>query len=183
MSPTAVSRLVASALGVLALAACGGSAPTAKLATTETQRAVTEVVGPCVPAAVHHGAPPAWTAAAWSDSPGFRAPYALASGDAAAAFFFVPKLRAGHPSNPANKILWVVRFPRNGNPLVITARLGRDPAKVVRISRPADSSPGEIYPSYVDLPTTGCWRLQLAWGPHRANIDVRVVPRAAKLRS
>lgn len=131
-----------------------------------------------MPAAIHRGAPPAWTAAAWSDSrPGFRIPYALASSDAAAAFFFAPKLRAGDPSNPANKILWVVRFPRDGNPLEITARLGRNPAKVVRISRPADSSPGEIYPSYVDLPTPGCWHLELAWGPHRAKVDVRVVPR------
>lgn len=174
MSPAALSRLVVSALGVLALAACGGSAQTA---TRSTQRVAAEGAGPCAPAALHRGAPPAWTATAWADSsPGLRIPYALASGDAAAAFFFAPKLRAGDPSNPANKILWVVRFPRNGNPLDITARLGRDPAKVVRISRPADSSPGEIYPSYIDLPTPGCWHLGLAWGSHRANVDVRVVP-------
>jgi hypothetical protein len=100
-------------------------------------------------------------------------PYALASGDAAGAFFFAP-LRAGHPSNPSNKVLWIVRYPRNGHPLEITARLGRDPSRVVRMSRPADSDPGEIYPSDVDLPKPGCWHLALAWGTHRATIDVAV---------
>lgn len=87
-------------------------------------------------------------------------PYALASGDAAPAFFFAPRLRAGHP-------------------LKITARLGSDRSRVVRISWPADSSPGEIYPSDVDLPRPGCWRLELAWGSHRASIDVQVHPRSA----
>jgi hypothetical protein len=140
---------------------------------------ITTAAAACVPATVHTGPPPRWTAAAWSDSsPGFSVPYSLASGDAAAAFFFAPRLRAGQPSNPSNKVLWVVRFPRNGQPLEITARLGRNPARVVRISRPADSSPGEIYPSEVDLPQSGCWRLQLAWGSHRASIDVQVHPGA-----
>ena len=130
---------------------------------------------PCIPAAIHRGPMPAWTAAAWSDSPGFRVPYALASNGAAGAFYFVRPLRAGHPTNPANKVLWIVRFPRDGHPLNITARLSTDPSQVVRTSWPADSSPGEIYPSYVDLPMPGCWRLSLAWGAHRASIDVEVV--------
>jgi hypothetical protein len=47
---------------------------------------------------------------------------------------------------------------------------------VVRIQRPPDSSPGEIYPSAVDLPKPACWRLSLAWGSHRARIDVNVAP-------
>jgi hypothetical protein len=80
-------------------------------------------------------------------------------------------LRAGHPVDPANKVLWVVRAPRHGRPLRIVARRG---GATVRISRAADSGPGEIYPSYVDLPKAGCWRLTLAWGPHRARIDVAV---------
>jgi hypothetical protein len=105
-------------------------------------------------------------------------PYSLASGDAAAAFWFAPRLRAGHPENPSNKVLWIVRSPRDGHPLEITARLSGN-ARVVRLSAPADSSPGEIYPSEVDLPRAGCWRLQLAWGSHRASIDVQVHARAA----
>jgi hypothetical protein len=130
----------------------------------------------CAPAAIHNGPPPAWTAAAWSDSsPGFRVPYALSSNGAAGAFFFAFP-RAGNASNPSNKVLWIVRYPRNHNPLLITARYGSDAREVVRITRPADSSPGEIYPSSVDLPKPGCWRLALAWGPHRATIDIDVRP-------
>lgn len=33
----------------------------------------------------------------------------------------------------------------------------------------------ERHAKAANLPTAGCWRLELAWGPHRANIDVRVV--------
>lgn len=88
-------------------------------------------------------------------------------------------LHAGHPRNPANKVLWIVRFPRDGNSLTITARLGTDRSDVVRTSWPADSSPGEIYPSIIDLPKAGCWQLSLAWGPHRARIDIEVDRRRA----
>ena len=166
----------------LMLAACGGAAsgPTPATRTTQsgtstTTRAASAVTASCLPAAIHHGAPPAWTAAAWSDSsPGFTVPYALATGKAAAAFFFAPTIRAGHPTNPANKVLWVVRFPRDGHPLTVTARLSTNRREVVRIRRPADSSPGEIYPSYIDLPSPGCWRLALAWGTHRASVNIQV---------
>jgi hypothetical protein len=168
-----ITRLCPIAAIVFVLASCGGSRP------VPTRSASSGADAPCVPAAIHLGAPPAWTAAAWSSSsPGFTTPYALASNGAAGAFFFARPLRAGHPSNPSNKVLWIVRFPRNGNPLLITARLSGDPTAVVRISRPADSSPGEIYPSYVDLPKAGCWQLSLAWGPHRARIDIQVERRA-----
>jgi len=74
-------------------------------------------------------APPGWTAAAWSDSsPGFTVPYALASNGAAGAFFFAHSLRAGHPTNPANKVLWIVRLPRDGHPLTITAHSSSHPS-------------------------------------------------------
>jgi hypothetical protein len=176
MSRPVLRSFAAAASAALLIAACGGSAATS----AHADKPATAADAACVPAAVHTGAPPRWTAAAWADSsPGFRIPYSLASGDAAAAFWFAPRLRAGHPENPSNKVLWIVRFPRNGHPLEITARLAADPARVVRISRPADSSPGEIYPSAVDLPKPGCWRLGLAWGSHRASIDVEVHPRAA----
>ena len=64
------------------------------------------------------------------------------------------------------------------DPLEITARLGHEPSELVRSSWPADSEPGEIYPSGVDLPKPGCWHVALAWGSHRASIDVEVHPAA-----
>jgi hypothetical protein len=151
--------------GVLLVTSCGHSTP----------RGAASIA--CVPAPIHRGAPPAWTAAAWSDSsPGFRAPYALASADSAAAFLFTNPLRAGHPTNPRNKILWVVHSPRQGKPLIIAARWGADPSVRVRFRQPANSSPGEIYPSRIDLPRAGCWTLTLAWGAYRTTIDLQVQP-------
>jgi hypothetical protein len=134
--------------------------------------------GACVPAPIHYGAPPSWSAAAWSESPGFKLPYALASGDSAAAFLWV-RLRAGAPINPANKVLWVVRYPRHGHPLRILARDGATPALHTRSSWPADASPGEIYPSYLNLPKPGCWQLTLRWGSHTARLAVTVAPSGA----
>jgi hypothetical protein len=104
-----------------------------------------------------------------------RTPFALTSGETAAAFFWA-RLRAGHPDNPANKVLWIVRAPRDGHPLVIEASPSAWPGGKVVLEEEADSGPGEIYPSYVDLPTPGCWRLGLRWGVHRASIDVTVHP-------
>jgi hypothetical protein len=157
----------AAAAVVLVLASCGGSAPAGS----------PDPSARCAAAAVHHGPPPAWTAAAWADSsPGFSVPYSVATGSRAAAFFFAKSLRAGHPTDPANKVLWVVGQPRQGMPLTISARRIGDRSPTVRISEPADSGPGEIYPSYVDLPRAGCWRLALAWAGHRAAINVHVAP-------
>jgi hypothetical protein len=133
----------------------------------------------CVPAPLYQGSPPAWTAPAWANSsPGLTATYALTSGHLAVAIFFANPLRAGHPTNPTNKVLWIVRLPRNGKPLNILARFGADPTQTVRIRRPADSSPGEIYPSYVDLPKPGCWSLTLSWGTHTTHLNVQVHPLA-----
>jgi hypothetical protein len=167
---TGMRAAAAAAAVALVLASCGGAKPTDS--THPSDR--------CVAAAIHHGAPPAWTRSAWADSShGYTPPYAVATKGRAAAFFFADPLRAGHPTDPANKVLWVVRQPRDGMPLIISARRAGSRSPAVRISRPADSSPGEIYPSYVDLPQAGCWRLALAWGSHRAAIDITVVAPAS----
>jgi hypothetical protein len=129
----------------------------------------------CRASAIQTGPPPEWTAPAFADSsPSIRIPYAVADNGSAAAFYFARPLRAGHPRDQANKVLWVMKLPRDGHPLEITARFGGNPSLVMRIARPADSGPGEIYPSYVDLPRAGCWRLALAWGGHRATLGVSV---------
>ncbi|HEX4033921.1 MAG TPA: hypothetical protein VHX66_05715 [Solirubrobacteraceae bacterium] len=133
----------------------------------------------CSPAAIHHGPPPAWTGAAFGPSTGGHVPpFAVSGHAAAAAFFFAPTLRAGNPSNPANKVLWVVRYARDGSPLRISGRYGANTAVTAKSSWPDNSSPGEIYPSYVNLPRAGCWELTLRWSSHQARIDVEVHPRA-----
>ncbi|HEY5389385.1 MAG TPA: hypothetical protein VIJ83_02425 [Solirubrobacteraceae bacterium] len=134
--------------------------------------------GRCVASAIHHGRPPAWAAPAFVPSTGgYVPPYAVSGNAAAAAFYFAPTLRAGSPTNPTNKVLWVMRYPRDGQPLTIVGRYGSNPALTAHSSWPADASPGEIYPSYVNLPKAGCWELTLSWNHHRARIDVEVHPR------
>jgi len=156
---------------LIAVSLVAASSPASPASVAASSRAA------CVPTDIHGGAPPKWTAAAFSDSsPGFKLPYALASHAAAAAFFWAPTLRAGHPTNPTNKVLWIVRYPRNGQPLRILARSGASPARTVHMSFPPDSSPGQIYPSYVDLPTPGCWRLTLRWDTRVASLIIDVHP-------
>ncbi len=164
-----MNRWWATATCALTLAGAGFTAATA---------ATAQASGGCVPAPIHHGAPPRWSAAAWSDSsPGFKIPYALASPHAAAAaFLFAMPLRAGSPTDPSNKVLWVMRYPRHGMPLHIVAHLGGDPARVWRSTWPADSEPGEIYPSEIDLPAPGCWAVTLRWAGHIAHVDLQVAP-------
>jgi hypothetical protein len=46
-------------------------------------------------------------------------------------------------------------------------------APVVRESLPADAGPGEIYPSYVNVPKPGCWQLSLRWAGHSDQLTLR----------
>jgi hypothetical protein len=109
----------------------------------------------------------------WANTgPAFLRHVTSARGDAIG-FLFADPLTAppGH-SEHSNKVLWVMRLPRLGSPLVLEGRqAGR--RNVVRIERSADSGPGEIYPSIVDVPTPGCWHFTLSWAGHRDEIDLR----------
>ena len=100
-------------------------------------------------------------------------PYAIAERGTAVALVFGYPLRAGAPTNPANKVLWIMRLPRHGSPLAIRARPLHGDAPLLRETLPADSSPGEIYPSYVNVPQAGCWHLTLHWAHHKDSLDLR----------
>ncbi|WP_326823622.1 hypothetical protein OHA77_36520 [Streptosporangium sp. NBC_01639] len=102
-------------------------------------------------------------------------PYVVSAGGDVVGYLFACPLRAGRPTNPSNKILWYVRLPREGNDLVMTGHPRGAAGPVVRHRFPADSSPGEIYPSGVDVPTPGYWTFELAWGEHRDTVDLKYV--------
>lgn len=171
------------ALAVVVLAVTPAAAGCSSSHPASSSGAATHVVAPgCGATPIRRGAPPDWTAPAWSASSGAPTglPYVVAEHGRAIAFIFGYPLRAGDPANPDNKILWVVRSPRDGSDLVIHARPLHATTPVVTVRQAANSGPGEIYPSDVNVPAPGCWRMTLRWNGHADSIDLGY--RAAKRR-
>jgi Protein of unknown function (DUF4232) len=112
----------------------------------------------------------------WADSanPPSAIPHLVSSDGNVVAILFGAPLAVG-PRDKSNKILWIVRQPRDGQPLKITATLPGSNAKPVHATFPANSGPGEIYPSSVDVSTPGCWHFDLAWNGHRSTINLAYV--------
>jgi len=115
------------------------------------------------------GHKPTWASTA-PDIPWVADPTGMIAG-----FLFADPLRHGHPENPANKVLWVVNGPRNGSPLRVELRPIGEATPVVTDSFPADSFPGEIYPSIVEVPSAGCWHATFSWAGHTAELDLSFV--------
>jgi len=112
---------------------------------------------------------PSW---AKSANPPSAVPHALTADGNVLYFVFSDPMIAGHPTDRQNKILWIVRQPRDGQPLKITATLPGSTLEPVHYSFPANSAPGEIYPSVVDVPAPGCWHFDLAWNGHHSSADL-----------
>jgi hypothetical protein len=72
---------------------------------------------------------------------------------------------------PNNKVLWISKVSREGQPLRLTLTPSGGGAAVT-VEQPADSSPGEIYPSIVDVPEAGCWTVSAQWGANRATFEL-----------
>ena len=159
--------------GVASLsAALGGAAGSALAGAREHALA-----GGCAGTALYRGAVPAWTAPAMQGGGGRLStplPHALSRRRNVTALVFGYPLRAGNPgSGRQNKILWIMRLPRRHTPLYLSARPLHANHPVVRQTWPADSSPGQIYPSIVDVPRAGCWRITLHWAGHTDAIALR----------
>jgi hypothetical protein len=135
-----------------------------------------QVPGGCGATPVYQGAIPTWLEVAAGHNAPRGLPYVVADPPLAAGFLFGAPLRAGYPTNPADKVLWVVRLPRAGAPLQIEGHLLGATAPTVHLVQPANSGPGEIYPSIVDVPTAGCWRFTLRWGSASATVHLLYWP-------
>jgi hypothetical protein len=99
-------------------------------------------------------------------------PYAIARPAIAAGFIFgyplhMPSAGIGY----SNKILWVVGIRRTGDLVIDGVPVGKT-APAVHYSFPANSSPGEIYPSGVDVPEAGCWAFTLRFAGQTAQIEL-----------
>jgi hypothetical protein len=154
--PTATDRATTSA-GVITAPAT----PAATESTTSDPRK-----GGCGQTPVHSGNEvPPWGQVGAS----FLRFVATEEGNAVGFLFADPLRVAPRTDGRNNKILWVVREPRKGQDLLLDGKLGDIS---VNVTKPADSGPGEIYPSIVDVPTAGCWRFTLHWGPNTGHVDL-----------
>ena len=126
-----------------------------------------EVPGGCGATLAYDRVQPAWLVESGAHNNPNGVPFVLAIPETAAGFIFGYPLRAGHRTSPSNKILWVVRLPRNGSSLSIAGSLSGSDGPAFSRSFPANSGPGEIYPSIVDVPEPGCWRIDLAWSGNK----------------
>ena len=179
-----VASLVAAACAVL-LAACtaGGTLPPTGTGTPAQRNSSIAQAGrtasPPVQGAAYAsggcgatplllGPAPRWASSA-NPSP-IR--YALAKREQVAGFLFGYPLMAGNPQPFSDKILWVVASPRDGMPLRLTGHPLNAVKPVVSSTWPADSTPGEIYPSEIEVTAPGCWQFTLSWNGHTDTIDL-----------
>jgi hypothetical protein len=131
-------------------------------------KGATYATGGCGPRPLLSGARPPWTASA--NAPAMI--YVLGKNRQVAGFLFGFPLMAGHPHPYTDKILWVVRPPRGHQPLQLAGHPLHAAGPVIRSSWPADSSPGPIYPSDIEVPTPGCWQFTLTWQGHTDTVDL-----------
>lgn len=93
--------------------------------------------------------------------------YVVADPPIAAGFLFDDPLEAGKPQ----KVLWVVGTPRVGA-LTIEARHHDEQVRTQILNEEPNASPGDIYPSSVQVPRVGCWELTLRWRDFEARMDL-----------
>ena len=158
----------------LIMVACSGNAAARPTRSSAPPASPVTGVRVCGSTTVVAGSIPQWLDDAGGHINPSGLPYVIAHPALAAAFLFVQPLRAGHPENPANKVLWVVRTPRTG-PLTIDGHPLAAAAPTMHEVLPANSGPGEIYPSYVDVPTAGCWQFDLWWANSHAQVELNYV--------
>jgi len=124
--------------------------------------------GGCGATPLLRGPAPGWASTA--NPPPIR--YALAERGQVAGFLFGYPLMAANPQPYSDKILWVVASSRDGLPLRLTGHPLDAATPVVSSTWPADSGPGEIYPSEIVAPSPGCWQFTLSWSGHTDTVDL-----------
>ena len=159
------------------LIACSGPAAARPTPSPTTETTATAAIGAdgCGVTAVVRGGIPAWLddAGGHNNPTGLR--HVIGHPALVAGFLFGDPLRAGRPENPANKILWVVRTPRQDSQLVIDGHPLGATASRIHQAQPASSGPGEICPSIVDVPTVGCWQFDLRWATTRGQVELNYI--------
>ena len=134
--------------------------------------AAVPVTGGCGTTQVYKGGEPDWLTQAGDNNNPNGLPYFITDPPIAAGFIFGYPLHAMAAGKQGNKILWVVGIARNEADLHIAGHPLAAAAPTVQLSFPPNSSPGEIYPSEVDVPQAGCWHFDLSWGKNKTTVDL-----------
>jgi hypothetical protein len=178
------TRIVILALSLLA-AGCtaspgpepSGSAPTTAAPTSAAPEPTPSAMpGGCGTTTIGLGDLPSWASSAGVSGPSLSV--RSHEGNLVGVIFGAPLTAPPRENGPSNKILWIVREPRNGSDLVLTLRkqTGSDP---ITVREGSNSGPGEIYPSIVDVPAPGCWGVVAEWDGRRATLELNYQPRQA----
>lgn len=81
----------------------------------------------------------------------------------------------GYPDGRSTKILWSIANPNTSAALEITGKKLSAVDEIFQQTFPMASSPQGDYPSIVNVPTAGCWQLQLTSGTDTATVTFWVV--------
>ena len=130
-------------------------------------------VAPCA-TGVRDGVLPVWMRAGFS-GPKPRIPYVVGRRGLIGGVVFGSPLNAPPAQAKNNKILWVPRhFPKRVAALWIRMQQ-MDGTHLIGapVRRVIPTGPG---PSYVDAPSSGCWRLTLTWSGRRDTLDLSYIP-------
>jgi hypothetical protein len=136
----------------------------------------TQAAGICAASPVH-----ATRYSGWSAAP--RIPWIETKNHRIAGFLFFTGNRTGPdslmhthgrmPDGSATKILWYVRVPGGNTKLTIAARRLGGEDSVRRVVQ--EVSPPKNYPSIVDIPLAGCWKLSMTSGRVRGTVVMQVI--------
>jgi len=129
--------------------------------------------GGCGGTSIFTGPPPGWNAqpAGFPRQPP-ALPYVVGGSDSVMGYLWARPLYAPEAPTHSNKVLWYVRYPRDGRPLHVTGHLRTDPRQTMSATFPANSSPGEIYPSDMTVPQPGCWTFTFRWNNHADHLSL-----------
>jgi hypothetical protein len=150
------------------------AASTAVAAPSPSPLSASPVAGGCGRTPILLGAFPDWAASARAPESKFVQSH---EGNLIGVLFADPLVAPPRGEDgPNNKILWISQLPRDGADLTLTLTPAGG-GQAVTISQPANSGPGEIYPSIVDVPTAGCWSVVAEWAGQRATLELSYQPR------
>jgi hypothetical protein len=176
-------RLIRVVVVLVAVAGCSESGQTGTTPTPDgvAPPGASAMGGGCGATQVYGGPPPGWAdRIAGGGAP--QVPYVIAKPSLAVAFLTGYPLVSGHPletTGRGNKTLWAVREASAGQAFAIDGHPLASSSPTVHYdldNPPRSTAGGGVWlGSALDVPTPGCWRFELSWDNHKAEVDLNYV--------